>query len=48
VVDFKALPDEYKIPDTAMLNAIAKKHHDTKQIPGVRFYNEPILTVNTR
>lgn len=48
VVDFALLPDEYKVPDTAMLNSIAKKHHDQKQIPGVRFYNEPILAVTTR
>ena len=48
VVDFASLPDEFKIADTAMLNSIAKKHHDQKQIPGVRFYNEPIIAVNTR
>jgi len=48
VVDFALLPDEYKVPDTAMLNSIAKKHHDTKQIPGVRFFNEPIIAVTTK
>jgi hypothetical protein len=48
VVDFAQLPDEYKVPDTAMLNTIAKKHHDLKQIPGVRFYNEPIIAVRSR
>ncbi len=48
VVDFDQLPDEYKVPDTTMLNAIAKKHHDTKQIPGIRFYNEPSLAVTTK
>lgn len=48
VVDFALLPDEYKLPDTAMLNAIAKKYHDQKQIPGVRFYNEPTIQVTTR
>jgi len=48
VVDFSALPDEYKVPDTAMLNSIAKKHHDQKQIPGVRFYNKPTLRVNAK
>jgi len=48
VTDFSLLPDEYKVPDTAMLNSIAKKHHDTKQIPGVRFYNEPIIAVTAR
>ena len=45
VFDFVLLPDEFKVADTAMLNSIAKKHHDQKKIQGVRFYNEPILTV---
>jgi len=48
VADFALLPDEYKVPDTAMLNAIARKHHDQKQIPGVRFYNEPTISVRTQ
>lgn len=48
VIDFVLLPDEYKVADTAMLNTIAKRHHDTKQIPGVRFYNEPIIAVRAR
>jgi len=48
VVDFAQLPDEYKVADTAMLNSIAKKHHNQKQIPGVRFYNEPIINVRAR
>ena len=51
VFDFALLPDEYKVADTAMLNSIAKKYKDLKQVPGVRFYNEPILAkypVNTR
>jgi len=46
VVDFAALPDEYKVADTAMLTKIAKSHHDKKQIPGVRFFNDP--TIQTR
>ncbi|MBA7684472.1 hypothetical protein ES703_92868 [subsurface metagenome] len=48
VFDFALLPDEYKVPDTAMLNSIAKKHHDQKQVPGVRFFNEPFITVRAR
>lgn len=48
VTDFALLPDEFKLPDTTMLNSIAKKHHDQKQIPGVRFYNEPGITVRTK
>jgi len=48
VIDFALLPDEYKVADTSMLNAVAKKHHDRKQIPGVRFYNEPVIRVNAK
>jgi len=48
VIDFSIVPDEYKVIDGAILTAIAKKHHDLKQIPGVRFYNEPIIAVNAR
>lgn len=48
VVDFALLPDGYKLADTALLNAIAKKHHDQKSVPGVRFYNEPIVTVSAK
>ena len=48
VTDFAALPDEYKVVDTAMLNSIAKKHHDQKEIPGVRFYNDPTLQSRRR
>jgi len=48
VVDFALLDDAYKIADTVMLNSIAKKHHDTKQVPGVRFYNEPFTTVRPK
>lgn len=48
VLDFALLPDAYKVADTAMLNTIAKRHHDTKPIPGVRFYNEPYIAVRTK
>lgn len=48
VVDFAQLPDEYKIADSAMLHAIAKKHHNQKLVPGVRFYNQPIIAVKAR
>lgn len=42
------VPREYLMVDTAMLSAIAKRHHDQKQVPGVRFYNEPIIAVRAR
>jgi len=48
VINFALLPNEYKVADTAMLNTIAKKYHDLKPIPGVRFFNKPILAGNTR
>lgn len=48
VVDFALLPDEYKVVDSSMLTAIAKKHHDLKQIPGIRFYNEPYIASRAR
>ncbi len=48
VVDLAIIPREYLLVDSAMLNAIAKKHHDQKQVPGVRFYNEPIIAVRAR
>lgn len=48
VTDFALLPDAYKMADNAQLTAIARRHHDQKQIPGVRFYNEPYIAVRTR
>ena len=48
VVDPLAVPREYLMVDTAMLSAIAKRHHDQKPVPGVRFYNEPIIAVRAR
>jgi len=48
VIDILAIPREYLVVDSAMLNAIAKKHHDQKPVPGVRFYNEPIISVRAK
>lgn len=48
VVDFALLPDAYKMADAAQLTAIAKRHHDQKSVPGVRFYNEPIIASRAR
>ncbi|MBA7598380.1 hypothetical protein ES703_05395 [subsurface metagenome] len=45
IVDLEKLPREYMVPDEAMLNSIAQKQHDKKQVPGVEFYNEPSLRV---
>lgn len=48
VVDPLLVPREYLMVDTAMLTAIAKRHHDQKQVPGVLFFNEPIIAVRAR
>uniref|UniRef100_A0A6M3IWT4 Uncharacterized protein n=1 Tax=viral metagenome TaxID=1070528 RepID=A0A6M3IWT4_9ZZZZ len=48
VVDFSAVPREYLVVDSAMLNAIAKKHHDQKQIPGIKFVNKPYIATRSK
>ena len=48
VTDVLAVPREYLVIDSAMLNAIAKKHHDAKPVPGVRFFNKPVMAVRAR
>lgn len=48
VIDFALLPDEYKVVDSSLLTAVARKHHDQKPVPGVRFYNEPYIAVRAR
>ena len=48
VVNFAQLPDAYKMVDNAQLSAIAKRHHDQKEVAGVRFYNDPIIAVRAR
>ena len=48
LVDQSLVPEEYKVVDGTMLTAIAKKHHNSKPIPGIEFYNEPIIAVNAR
>ncbi len=45
IVDIDEVPREYMIPDEAMLNSIAKQHHDRRKVKGVRFKNEPSLRV---
>jgi len=48
IIDVNLIPREYMMPDTSMLNTTAKTHHDKKIVPGVRFYNEPIITNRAR
>jgi len=45
VTDFAALPDRYKIADTAKLTREIKAAKGDISIPGVRIYQEPILKV---
>lgn len=45
IVDPNLIPREFMLVDTAMLNMIAKKHHDQKPVAGVRFFNKPTLSV---
>lgn len=48
VNDFSLLPDEYKMPDEVLLTAVAKKYHDGKKVPGVKFINKPTLRVTPK
>lgn len=48
VVDFSIVPDEYKMINPAVLTPAAKSYKDTRTIPGVRIYNEPIIAIHTR
>ena len=48
IVDMDAIPREYMMPDLVMLNAIAKKYHDGKPVPGIRFFNKPIIAHRSR
>ena len=44
VIDFKLLPDEYKIPNEKVLNKMAQATRGAVSIPGVRFKSEKILS----
>ena len=48
ITDFALLPDDYKIPNTSALNAFARSTKGTRQIPGLRIFNKPIIAVNAR
>jgi len=43
VVDFALVPDTYKMINPAVLTPTAKSYKDTRTIPGIRIYNEPII-----
>ena len=48
VVDFALVPDEYKMINPAILTPTAKSYKDTRTIPGIRIYNEPIIATRAR
>ena len=48
IIDVDLIPRGYMMPDTSLLNATAKAHHDKKLVPGVRFYCEKIIAVRAK
>ena len=48
VIDINLVPREYLIINAGMLTPIVKASKGKIQITGIRIFNEPILTVNTR
>jgi len=48
VINFALVDDMYKMINPAVLTPAAKSYKDTRTIPGIRIYNEPIIAVNTR
>lgn len=48
IIDFSKLPDEYKLVNTSALNAFTKSTKGTREIPGVRIYNDPTVVVRAR
>ena len=43
VVDFKSLPDTYKLANDVMLGSIARLDKAEAKVPGVEFYSESVL-----
>lgn len=48
ITDFAVLPNEYKVPNTSLLNSLAKSVKDTRAIPGLRIYNDRVVVVRPR
>ena len=48
IIDLALIPREYMLPDAVLLGNTAKRHHDQKPVPGVRFYNEPYIASRGR
>ncbi len=48
IIDVNLIPREYMMPDTSMLTRTAQTHHDKKPVPGIRFFNDPIIASRAR
>ena len=48
ILDFKALPDEYKLPDAGKLTRVIKAAKGQIDIPGVEIYFDDVLSVRQR
>lgn len=48
VTDFKLIPDEYKMLNTSALNAFVKSNKDTRPVPGVRIFNQPVMVIRPK
>jgi len=48
VVDFAALPDDYKLANESKLNNHARTTKGERPIPGVEFYDDRIVTIRTK
>ena len=48
VIDFALVPDEYKMINPAILTPAAKSYKNTRTIPGIRIYNDPIIATRAR
>lgn len=48
VIDFKLVPDDYKMINAGILTPVVKASKGKITIPGIRIFNEPIIAVNVR
>ncbi len=48
VIDFSLVPDDYKLINPGVLTRVVKASKGKVTIPGVRIFNEPIVTVTVR
>ena len=48
ILSFKDLSDDYKLPNTSALNALAKSVKDTRVITGLRIFNNPGMVVRPK